>query len=125
MIKLEDVLIIHSLLLAKFGGLKGIRDLNMLKSAIQRPYAGIGENEFYSSPEEKSAAIFESIISNHPFMDGNKRTAYVLMRMMLKINGYTLIADQRTKYDFVIKAASGKLNYDQILDWIKLHAVKI
>jgi death-on-curing protein len=77
MISLSEVKHIHNILIAKFGGSKGIRDLGILESAINRPYQTFDKNELYPDPEDKAAAIFESIISNHPFVDGNKRTAYV------------------------------------------------
>lgn len=70
---------------------------------------------------DKAAAIFESIISNHPFIDGNKRTAYVLMRLILLENSNDLDAVQEEKFEFVIKAASGELSFDEIKTWIEAH----
>lgn len=71
MIQLKEVLLIHELLIDRFGGAKGIRDEAALDSAIKRPYQTFDGNELYPTALEKSAAIFESIIANHPFMDGN------------------------------------------------------
>ncbi len=78
-----EVLGIHQILIQKFGGSQGVRDENALKSALERPFSGFGEIEFYSSPEEKASAILESIVKNHFFVDGNKRTGYVLMSLIL------------------------------------------
>ena len=119
MIDLNEVEKIHDILLEKFGGAKGIRDKGLLESSLNRPFQTFDGNELYPTPIEKAAAIFESIITNHPFIDGNKRTAYVLMRLMLKNNNLDIDLGQNDKYDFVIKAASGQLIFDQIKTWIE------
>jgi death-on-curing protein len=124
MIALEDVLKIHEFLINKFGGSQGIRDLNLLKSAISRPYQTFDQKDLYKNPIEKAAAIIESIIRNHPFIDGNKRTGYVLMRLVLMDHGLDISHNHKDKYDFVISIASGNLNYDQIKKWIKDHTIK-
>ena len=124
MIDLEDVLKIHEFLINKFGGSQGFRDLNLLQSAISRPYQTFNQEDLYKNPIEKAAAIIESIIINHPFIDGNKRTGYVLMRMILMEYGLDITANQKDKYDFVISIASGDLNHDQIKEWIKDHIIK-
>lgn len=77
MIDYEEVLAIHQILVDDFGGSQGVRDENALKSAIARPFSGFGETEFYPSPEEKAGAVLESVLKNHPFLDGNKRTGVV------------------------------------------------
>ena len=121
MIAFKEVEKIHDILIEKFGGAKGIRDRAALESAINRPYQTFDGRDLYSDPAAKAAAIFESIISNHPFVDGNKRTAYVLMRLILLENGLDIKVGQDKKYDFVIKAAKGELAFDQISKWIKAH----
>jgi len=68
---------IHNILIEKFGGSKGIRDAGALESALARPYATFDQLELYPAAVDKAVAIFESIIISHPFIDGNKRTAYV------------------------------------------------
>ena len=75
MITLREVESIHEILIDKFGGSNGIRDRGILESAINRPYQTFDQIELYPLPVDKAAAIFESIISNHPFVDGNKTTA--------------------------------------------------
>ena len=79
MISREEVLAIHDILLSRFGGRQGVRDQVLLDSAINRPFQTFDGQELYPSPIDKASALFESIITNHPFVDGNKRTAYVLM----------------------------------------------
>lgn len=119
MIDYQEVLEIHQVLIREFGGSQGVRDENGLKSAIERPFSGFGETEFYPSPEEKAGAILESIVKNHPFIDGNKRTGYVLMRLILMNFGKNIQATQDEKYNFVIAVASGQLEFEQIVTWIK------
>lgn len=78
----------------------------------------------YPLPVDKAAAIFESIVSNYPFIDGNKRTAYVLMRLVLLENNLDIYTDQNEKYKFVISAAKGEIKFDEIREWlIKKYAV--
>jgi len=119
MIDINEVEKIHDILIEKFGGGKGIRDKGLLESAINRPFQTFDGQDLYPDPVDKAAAIFESIITNHPFVDGNKRTAYVLMRLILKSNNLDIRSGQNEKYDFVIKSASGQVSFDQIRAWIK------
>ncbi len=69
----------------------------------------------------KAAALIESILINHPFIDGNKRTGYIVMRMFLFKNGLDIKASQEEKYNFVISIASGKIKFNDILDWLLKH----
>ena len=119
MIELKTVENIHNILIERFGGTSGIRDSGGLESAINRPFQTFDQKELYSTPVEKAAAIFESLISNHPFIDGNKRTAYVLMRLILFEYGLDIKADENKKYNFVIAAAKGEMKFGQIKKWIE------
>ncbi len=119
MITLREAIIIHELAINKFGGSHGIRDINLLDSAIQRPNATFDGQELYPNPTDKAAAIIESIVKNHPFMDGNKRTGYILMRLILLKSNIDIEATEKEKYEFVIKIAQGKLDFDKIKYWIE------
>ena len=121
MIDLQEVFEIHQVLIGEFGGSQGVRDIGLLKSALERPFSGFGTTEFYKTPEEKASAILESIVKNHPFIDGNKRTGYVLMRLILMQYGKDIIATQDEKYTFVMDVASGQANFTAILAWIQKH----
>jgi len=121
MITLQEVESIHEILIERFGGSKGTRDRGILESAINRPFQTFDQTELYPLPVDKAAAIFESIISNHPFVDGNKRTAYVLMRLILQQFNLDILANQNEKYDFVMSAAKGEIKYDQIKEWLTNH----
>ena len=95
-----------------------------MESAVGRPYQTFDGQDLYPNPVDKAAAIFESIISNHPFIDGNKRTAYVLLRLLLKEFQLDISVDQTTKYTFVIQAAKGKLTFENIRMWITTNLIK-
>lgn len=118
MIKLDDAIKIHSILIERFGGSKGIRDKNSLESALLRPYQTFDKKELYPTPAQKAAAIIESIITNHPFIDGNKRFGYVAMKITLLADGKDIVASEDEKYSFVINIARGKFKYQNILEWI-------
>lgn len=119
MIELKDVLNIHNILIDKFGGSKGIRDIGSLESAINRPFATFENQDLYPTPSDKAAAILESILINHPFVDGNKRTAYVLMRLILIENGFDINENQEEKYKMVISASNGDIRFEEIKNWIQ------
>lgn len=124
MIQYEDVLNIHEFLINKFGGTHGIRDERLLQSALSRPFQTFDQADLYKSHVEKAAALIESVVTNHPFIDGNKRTGYVLMRLYLMENNLDISADQKEKYEFVISIASGNSSFDQITEWIHNHIVR-
>jgi death-on-curing protein len=124
MIELQDVLNIHNILIDKYGGSKGVRDHGSLESAINRPFATFEKHDLYPTPSAKAAAILESILINHPFLDGNKRTAYVLMRLILLNYGFDIFAEQDDKYKMVISASKGDLRFDEIKQWIEIRLRK-
>lgn len=115
---IEEVLAIHQVLIDEFGGAMGIRDQSLLEAALYRPLQTFDRKELYPTPIEKAAAILESIVVNHPFVDGNKRTGYVLMRMILLEAGLDINASQEEKYDLVIGVAKGDLDHLRIAQWI-------
>ncbi|MBK8566791.1 MAG: type II toxin-antitoxin system death-on-curing family toxin [Saprospiraceae bacterium] len=121
MIDLNEVLSIHSNIISQTGGSDGVRDITLLESALARPFQSFDGHDFYPEVIEKGAALIESIVKNHPFMDGNKRTGYVLMRALLLYNGLDITASEDEKYDFVIAVAEGRLDFDGIRSWIEAH----
>lgn len=119
MISVEEVIQIHEILIENFGGTKGVRDKNLLESSVNRPYTTFGASDLYPTPIEKAAAVIESIVKNHPFIDGNKRTGYTLMRLTLLSHEMDIQASEEEKYGFVIQIAESKLTFPEILKWIK------
>ncbi|MDP4933921.1 MAG: Fic family protein [Salibacteraceae bacterium] len=124
MITRDLVFKIHAALIKEFGGTHGVRDENGFDSALNRPYATFGETDLYPSPKDKAAAIAQSIITNHPFVDGNKRTGYVLMRLILNQSDIYITATENERYNFIISISEGKLDFDQIKDWIQQNSEK-
>lgn len=119
MIRIEEVLFYHSRLIEAFGGADGVRDEGLLDSAINRPFQTFGGEFLYKSTEERAAAILESIVRNHPFIDGNKRTGYTLMQLLLLEARIQITATQQEKYAFVISVANGSIEFEQIVAWIR------
>ena len=124
MISIEQVITIHEILIDKFGGAKGLRDLALLESALSRPYQTFGGIELHENQFQKAAAIIQSLLINHPFIDGNKRIGFVVMRLILLEKGWEINATQDEKYLFVINIASGKMEFNEISDWIKSKAIR-
>ncbi len=106
------------------GGSSGIRDEKLLSSALNRPFQTFDGKELYPSAIDKYAAIFQSIVLNHPFLDGNKRIGYVLMRLLLSENGLDIEASDDEKYSFVIRVSRGEIEYEGIKDWILINLKK-
>ncbi len=121
LLTVEEVIMLHQKLLAATGGLPGLRDRGLLESAVLSVDAGFEDVEKYPSVEEKAARLAFSLISNHPFADGNKRVGVLAMLMTLKLNGVKLRYTQRELIDLGLAAASGKAGYGEILEWILRH----
>ena len=124
MISVKEALAIHAIIIEDFGGTKGIRDVTLLESAINRPYQTFDGKELYSSPVEKAAALLESIVQNHPFIDGNKRTGYVLARLTLMDAHFDLVASEEEKYQLVIDVSIGRLDFTAVKNWLDVHVRK-
>lgn len=117
----DEVLGIHQFLLERFGGPTGLRDPGLLESALYRPRTG-----YYKDLAEMAAALFESLIMNHPFVDGNKRVAFFATDVFLRLNGYRLKVDAKKAHRFLINLLeAGDCTYDRLLPWIRKHAVRI
>ena len=114
---------IHAILIERFGGSSGIRDIGAMESALARPFATFDQIELYPNPLDKAAALLENLLINHPFVDGNKRTAYVLTRLTLMDYGIDLEATQDEKYAMVISASKGEIRFNEIRDWLGSHSV--
>jgi death-on-curing protein len=119
MITLSEVLQLHERSIKDYGGSKGVRDNNLLESAIARPFQSFGGTELYSTPFEKAAALIESIVKNHPFIDGNKRTGFLAGFALLYRSNLLIVAEQETAYNFVIDVASSNISFEDIVVWLK------
>jgi death-on-curing protein len=119
MITLEIVLDLHEKSIETFGGSHGILDRGLMESAIARPYQTFGGESLYSSVFEQAAAIAESLIINHPFVDGNKRTGFLAMLAILEDSGFEITKPNEEIYSLVIKISTGELHFDEIVTWLK------
>ena len=118
----EDVLFLHTVAIEEFGGSTGVRDLQSLRAAVLRPWGSSFEREHFFTPFEKAAALAESIIHRHPFVDGNKRTAMYASAYLLERLGYGLEATQRELEDFAVSIAKGTTEPEGIVRWFEEHA---
>ncbi len=117
----DEVLGIHLAMLEATGGAAGVRDLGLLDSAVARPQSGFGGELFHADRNGQAAALLHSLATNHPFVDGNKRTAFSAMDVFLRLNGACLEATEDEKYAFVIDIVTRKLNLNGIVAWLELH----
>ena len=118
----QQVLYLYQQIIQQSGGTVGLRDRGLLESAVYRPQASFGGQDLYPDLFSKVAALGHSLVSNHPFIDGNKRVGFEAMRLMLRLNGYDVHASLKTKYQFVINIAKGQLTEQAITDWLKQHS---
>ena len=117
----DEVMAIHRALLERFGGPPGVRDLGLLESALYRPRTG-----YYADLAEMAAALFESLIMNHPFIDGNKRVAFFATDVFLRLNGYKLKVDANKAHRFLIGLLeNGCCSFDRLLPWVRKHVVAV
>lgn len=124
-ITLDEVLAIHDDMVERYGGSFGIRDLGLIQSAIARPQASFGGEDLYPTIIDKASALFHSLIFNHAFADGNKRTALTSTARFLHINGCTLDAQQKELVDFPLKVENKHLDIEEIAKWLKTHVKKL
>jgi death on curing protein len=120
---LEKLLLLHKLSIQDYGGSHGVRDFEMLDSASQRPFQTFDNKDLYPNAISKAAAIGESIIINHPFVDGNKRTGMLAIFEMLVLDNLTIQATEDQLYQFVIDISTGTIRFDEIVAWLKEHTV--
>ena len=116
---LEEVLEIHSTQLARFGGAAGVRDLGLLESALSQPQASFGGEYVHGDLFEMASAYLFHVVSNHPFVDGNKRAGLLSALVFLDINGIEINDRGDTLYDLTIKVASGNSNKPEISEVLK------
>ena len=117
----EKVLLLHQLIAQESGGSVGLRDINLLESALENAFATFDGKDLYPSKEEKGARLGFSLVSNHAFVDGNKRIGLHVMVLFLAMNGIELecTKDELVKLGFSI--ADGSVKYEKLLDWVKKH----
>ncbi len=110
---------LHHELLAVFGGLAGVRDRGNLEAAVARPAMTFGGEDLYPDVAAKAAALMHSLILNHPFVDGNKRTGAAAAELMLELNGWTLVAGDQDLEDLTLATARGEMSAEALAIWFR------
>jgi death-on-curing protein len=117
---LDEVVVVHSRLIGRFGGSLGIRDRGALESALARPQTG-----YYEDLIQEAAALWESLSQNHPFVDGNKRVAVTVTAAFLKVNGYQLSFNDEEAFTYLIGLYnSGTFRFSELETWLRRHATR-
>ena len=120
-LSVDEVLEIHTALINRFGGTHGVRDEGLLESALYRPRSG-----YYKDLVEMAAAMFESLMNNHPFIDGNKRAAFFSTDIFLRLNGHKIVVEPKAAYAFLLELfAANSCDLTHLKPWIKAHTIKI
>lgn len=120
---LDEVVALHFRITEKTGGSQGVRDWDLLASALGRPQATFGGEDLYPDIFLKAAALIQSLSGNHPFVDSNKRTALATLEYFLHLNDVEILATQKEKVKFTLWAENEKPTLDKIVEWIKKHIV--
>jgi len=118
----EQVLFIHARLMSETGGMHGVRDVGLLRSAVERPQATFGGKDLYRNLFHKAAALMGSLTGNHPFLDGNKRTAISAAGLFLMLNGHELNASQKELEAFTLRMTLKKSDVQAAAAWFRKHS---
>jgi death-on-curing protein len=119
-VTIADALFFHQQLIARYGGASGLRDPGALESALHRPQTG-----YYDTIVHQAAALLESLVQNHPFIDGNERVAFAVTDVFLRINGLAIGADSARIHDFMIeRLEQGQFDMEHLVPWLQAIVVQ-
>ena len=121
---LNELLQLHRHLAEQSGGSAGIHSVGALESALAQPRMTFGGEDLYPTIIEKAAALGFSLIRNHPFVDGNKRTGHAAMEVFLILNGYEIDASVDEQEQIILQLAAGELERKAFTDWLRAHVVE-
>lgn len=121
----EIVLALHEHVIERFGGASGVRDEGLLEAAIAQPWQTFDRIDFYPTIEEKAARLCFEIVTQHPFVDGNKRTGALLMGVLLRINKIRFKPANKDYYKIIIDVAAGNKDYEDLRDFVIKESKKI
>ncbi|MBE6971386.1 MAG: type II toxin-antitoxin system death-on-curing family toxin [Ruminococcaceae bacterium] len=119
----DKVLLLHQLIAEETGGSIGVRDEGLLESALEAAFSSFGGQEFYPTKEEKGARLGYTLISNHAFVDGNKRIGVYIMLTFLEVNGIRLECSDEELVHIGLSVADGSMGYEQLLNWVREHRI--
>ena len=117
----EKVLLLHQLIIAETGGSIELRDIGLLDSALEGIFQTFGGEELYPTKEEKGARLGYALISNHAFVDGNKRIGMYVMLTFLEVNGIHMDCTNEDVVEAGLGVASGEMDYEDLLAWVRTH----
>ena len=117
----EKILLLHKVMAEATGGSIGVRDEGLLDAALESAFSGFGDKEFYPTKEEKGARLGFELISNHAFVDGNKRIGMYVMLTFLEVNGIHMDCSNEDVVEAGLGVASGSMKYDDLLSWVLRH----
>ncbi len=115
----DEILILHKQLIDRYGGTHGLRDENLLDSALQAPFQGYGEYEFYPSVVQKAVRLCYGLVMNHPFHDGNKRIGALALLITLDLNHLALKASSADLSEIILHLAAGSVTDKDLLRWVQ------
>ena len=119
----EKVLLLHKFIAEETGGSIGVRDEALLESALEAAFAGFADKKFYPTKEEKGARLGYTLISNHAFVDGNKRIGMYVMLTFLEVNGIHMDCTNEEVTKMGLGLADGSIGYEELLAWVREHRV--
>ncbi len=119
-----QVLALHDQMVKRFGGSFGVRDITLIESAVERPKPTFDGKDLYKGVFLKAAALMHSLLKNHAFVDGNKRTAYISCGVFLRLNGYKLQNMHEKSLEFALSVENNSLELEEIAQWLENHSSK-
>ena len=120
---LKQILILQQRVIERSGGATGIRDKNILESAVAQPYMSYDGRDLYPTLIEKVSALGFSLINNHPFLDGNKRIGHAAIEVTLLMNGFEIQADVNEQEGVILAIAAGEMTRESFLKWLQKHVI--
>ncbi len=125
LLTVDEILTLQRVLIDKYGGLHGVRDLGLVSSAVAQPHASFAGEELYPTLVEKAAAVGYSLIKNHAFLDGNKRIGFAALDTTLRLNGSKLQLETDEAEQTILAVTSSTLDRDALIAWIQTHCVPL
>ncbi len=124
-LSLKELIELHQRVVEQSGGMEGIRDIGLVESALAQPLMTFGGDDCYPTLAEKAAALCFSLVSNHAFVDGNKRIGHAAMEVFLVLNGFELNAEVDDAESLILRLAAGELGRSDLATWVAQHCIEI
>lgn len=122
---LKEALELHRRIIEQSGGSSGVRDFGLLESAVAQPLMSFDGKDLYPTLVAKAAALCFSIVSNHPFIDGNKRVGHAAMETFIRLNRFEITAPVAEQETLMLSLAAGNLTREELIEWLRSHIVQV